>query len=71
MFTYQASLTFFVSGHAQQALHFGFSAAGAGGVREDVSVEASLVDALPISEIRYECILWFYSFISSGAQFFN
>lgn len=28
--SYQASRTFFVSGQAQQALHFGFSPAGVG-----------------------------------------
>lgn len=48
--TYHASLTRFVSGHAQQALHFGFSpfAAGVGGEAEVVSLVAGLSDALPM-----------------------
>lgn len=46
--TYHASRTCLVSGHAQHALHFGFSPvlAGSGGVTDETSVD--LDDELPI-----------------------
>lgn len=47
---YHASRTFFVSGQAQHALHFGFSVTGNGVARTAAGVSAltSLVSALPI-----------------------